>query len=63
MGEIIVRQIVKRDPAYFYYVSKDGDLCRAQITNRGRKKNAVEPAPVAEAAGQGEEQAEPTGYY
>jgi len=37
MGRIILKDAVKREPGYLYYVSKEGDVCRSKMIH-GRKK-------------------------
>jgi len=38
MGEIIMRNAVKREKGYMYYVDGKGNLCRAKMAKGGRKK-------------------------
>lgn len=37
MGEILLKDAVKREPGYLYYVDSKGNVCRAKM-NRGKKK-------------------------
>lgn len=37
MGEILVRDVIKREPGYLYYIDSKGNVCRAAMV-RGRKK-------------------------
>jgi hypothetical protein len=39
MGEIIIHNVLQREPGYFYYVDKEGNLCRAKM---GRKRRVIE---------------------
>lgn len=36
MGEILVRNVVKREQGYLYYVDGDGNVCRAKM-GKGKK--------------------------
>ena len=38
MGKIIVRNAVKREPGYLYYVDGEGNVCRAKMSRGGKKK-------------------------
>jgi len=38
MDEIIMRNAVKREKGYMYYVDGKGNLCRAKMAKGGRKK-------------------------
>lgn len=35
MGEILFKNLVKREPGYLYYIDGEGNVCRAEM---GRKK-------------------------
>jgi len=37
MGEVIVKNVVKREPGYLYYVDGKGNVGRAKMS-RGKKK-------------------------
>jgi len=37
MGEILVKNVVKREPGFLYYINGNGDACRAKMQH-GRKK-------------------------
>ena len=39
MGEIVVKNVVKREAGYLYYVDGKGNVCRAKI---GKKKKPGE---------------------
>lgn len=39
MGEILVKDVVKREPGYLYYVDGKGNVCRAKM-GRGKKKKS-----------------------
>ena len=39
MGEKIIKLGVKREPGYFYYIDKEGDVARAKM-GRPKKKKA-----------------------
>ena len=38
MGTIILKNAVKREKGYLYYVDSEGNVCRAQMSRNGRKK-------------------------
>jgi hypothetical protein len=38
MGKIIIKNAVKREPGYLYYVDGKGNICCAKMTRSGRKK-------------------------
>jgi hypothetical protein len=38
MGEIIVKNAVKREDGYLYYVDAAGNVCRAKMIHKGRSK-------------------------
>ena len=37
MGEVIVKNVVAREPGYLYYVDGKGNVCRAKMS-KGKKK-------------------------
>lgn len=39
MREILVKDVVKRESGYLYYVDGKGNVCRAKM-NRGKKKKS-----------------------
>ena len=38
MGEIIIKNAVVREVGYLYYVDGNGNVCRAKMARRGKKK-------------------------
>lgn len=38
MGEIIMKNAVKREPGYMYYVDGKGNLCQAKMARPGARK-------------------------
>ena len=38
MGKIIVKDVVKRQPGYLYYVDGQGNVCEAKMARGGKKK-------------------------
>ena len=38
MSEIVLRNAVKRESGWLYFVDKDGNVARAKMQNKGRKK-------------------------
>jgi len=38
MGEVILKNAVKREKGYMYYVDGKGNLCRAKMARGGKKK-------------------------
>ena len=38
MSEIILKEAVKREPGYLYYVDGKGNVCRAKMKRGGKKK-------------------------
>jgi hypothetical protein len=38
MGEIIVKNAVKRRPGYLYYIDGQGNLCEAALMRDGKHK-------------------------
>lgn len=39
MGNIIIKNAVKREPGYLYYVNGKGDICRVEMKRRKKKTN------------------------
>lgn len=37
MSEVLVKNVVKREPGYLYFVDANGSVCRTKMA-RGRKK-------------------------
>lgn len=40
MGEIVLKNAVKREVGYLYYVDATGNVCRAKMQHKGRTKKA-----------------------
>lgn len=38
MGEVIMKNAVKREKGYMYYVDGKGNLCRAKMSRGGKRK-------------------------
>ena len=38
MGEIILKDAVRREVGYLYYVDGKGNVCRAKMSRRGKSK-------------------------
>ena len=38
MGKIIVKNAVKRQPGYLYYVDGQGNVCEAKMARKAKKK-------------------------
>tara|TARA_Y100000310_G_scaffold345697_1_gene468451 strand:- start:1790 stop:1915 length:126 start_codon:yes stop_codon:yes gene_type:complete len=38
MGKILVKNVVKREKGYLYYVDGSGNVCSAKMARGGRKK-------------------------
>jgi hypothetical protein len=38
MAEVVLKDAVKREFGYLYYVDKDGSVCRAKANRNGRPK-------------------------
>ena len=38
MGTIIVKNVVKREPGYLYYVDGKGNVCEAKMKRNGKSK-------------------------
>ncbi len=43
MGKIILKNAVKRESGYLYYVEGKGNLCQAEMKRNGRKKKTKTP--------------------
>jgi hypothetical protein len=41
MGTIIVKDAVKREPGFLYYIDGQGNLCKAKMKTGGTKKKAA----------------------
>jgi len=39
MIEVLVKNVVKREPGWLYFISTDGDVCRAPLKRGGKKKS------------------------
>lgn len=37
MGTIIVKDAVKREPGYLYYIDGEGNLCRSKMKHKEKK--------------------------
>ncbi len=37
-GKIIVKDAVKREPGFLYYIDGEGNICRAKMSRRKKKK-------------------------
>jgi hypothetical protein len=37
MGEIILKNAIKREPGYLYYVDGKGNVCKAQMKNKKKE--------------------------
>jgi len=46
MGKIIVKNAVKREKGYLYYVDGSGNVCQAKMSRGGKKKKAVKKKAV-----------------
>ena len=42
MGAIFVKDAVKREAGYLYYVDKDGSVCRAKMKHKSKKEDKKE---------------------
>lgn len=40
MGEVIIKNAVKREQGYLYYIDSEGNVCRAKMVHHGRKKKS-----------------------
>ncbi|MEK6913581.1 MAG: hypothetical protein AABW47_02820 [Nanoarchaeota archaeon] len=40
MGQIIVKNVVKRKPGFLYYLDGKGNVCEAKMSRGGKKKKA-----------------------
>lgn len=38
-GEIVVKNAVKREEGYLYFVDKNGNICRSKMKRTGRAKS------------------------
>ena len=38
MGRIIIKNAVKREPGFLYYIDGQGSICKAKLSRRGKKK-------------------------
>lgn len=38
MGEILVKNVVTREPGYLYYIDSQGNVCRAKMARAGKSK-------------------------
>jgi len=38
MGEVIQEKVVEREPGYMYYVDGKGNLCKAKMGRKSKKK-------------------------
>ena len=38
MGQIIVKNVVKRKPGFLYYLDGKGNVCEAKMSRGGKKK-------------------------
>ena len=38
MSEILIPNAVERETGYLYYIDGDGNVCRAKMNRKGRKK-------------------------
>lgn len=41
MGEVVLKNAVKRVSGYLYYIDASGNVCRAKMQKGGRKKKTV----------------------
>ena len=41
MGKIIVKNVVKREKGFLYYVDGQGNVCEAKMSRGGKKKKSV----------------------
>ena len=39
MGTIIIKNAVKREPGYLYYIDGEGSICRSLMQHKGNTKN------------------------
>lgn len=42
MGNVIVKNAVKRKPGFLYYIDGEGNLCEAELRRNGKKKEMIE---------------------
>ena len=38
MGEVLIKNAVKREVGYLYYVDANGSVCRAKMARKGKSK-------------------------
>lgn len=38
MGKIIVKNAIKREPGFLYYIDGQGNLCSAKMASKGKSK-------------------------
>ena len=43
MAKVVAKTGIKKEPGYLYFVDKDGDISRAEMARRGRKKASRKP--------------------
>jgi hypothetical protein len=41
MGQVVLKCGIKREAGYLYYVDKNGDLCKAKMSRKGRQAGAT----------------------
>jgi hypothetical protein len=39
MGKIILKNAVVRKPGFLYYIDKDGSVCEAEMSRKGKGKS------------------------
>lgn len=42
MGEVLIKDAVKREAGFLYYVDGKGNVCRAKMQHKGRTKKKEE---------------------
>jgi hypothetical protein len=47
MAEVVYKAGVEKESGYLYFVDKDGDISRAQMSRAGRTKGKSKPQKVA----------------
>ena len=47
MAEVVYKAGVEKESGYLYFVDKDGDISRAQMSSAGRTKSKSKPEKVA----------------
>jgi hypothetical protein len=40
MSEVILKNAVKREAGYLYFINSQGDVCRAKMMHGGKKKKS-----------------------